>query len=197
MKVKDIETKLQKAITLGHLYFEQEYIAYEIEAIHSNIEDICLRRLHSAIFYISPHAIIEYLTQKEKGNALMYRQVEPLQRMIEKAFEYERTFELKRTKEFDKRCSVSYLNTNFGIWGIISRCNNGESKKEILHYEITMSSEFERALFEVFGKPKTNVLRDMINCKKMNYEYRNSLQRYLTNQHQTTKCEKEQRDTTK
>ena len=193
MKVKDIETKLKKAITLGHLYFEQQCIAYEIKAIHRDVEDTYLSRRYRAMFCISPHAIIEYLTQKERGNALMDRQVETLQRMIEKAFEYERTFELKRACEF-KKGFVGYSNINFFRWGKYSRCNEGDSKQEIVFYEIAVSDSFKRALFEIFGKPKTSVLRDMINCKKMSYKYRGFLFDQLKNKHL---WEKEQRDTTK
>ena len=170
MRVKDIEIKLQKAIALGHLYFEQECIAHEIEYIHGDAEDAWLSQSPAPILCISPQAIIEYLMQNEKGNTLMDGQVSLLQQTIEKAFEYEETFKVKRPDGFNKGYT-SYPHTNFVLWGTCSRCNKDESKKEILYYEIAVSSNFGRALFEVFGKPKISVLRDMANCGKNRHEF--------------------------
>lgn len=171
MRVKEIEAKLQKAVTLGHLYFKQKLVEKEIEIMRrSGNADICdelwrATKKQYKWYSCTPWAIMEYLT----GGRYQERQIEPLQRMIKEMFEYERDYKLDVHAEFS-RVSIQYNSVNLTLWGTISR--NEDGRDVILQHEFTMSPEFERALLEVFGRPKMGVLRDMAECINNSIYYR-------------------------
>jgi hypothetical protein len=171
MRVKEIETKLQKAIALGHLYFKQKLVEKEIEIMrrsdNADIHDELWRATRNQYrwYFCTPWAIMGYLT----GGRHQERQIEPLQRLIKKTFERERGYELVVHCEFSGD-SIQYSGINLVQWGAVSR--NQDGRDVILQYEFTMSPEFERALLEVFGRPKMSVLRDMVECSNNSNYYR-------------------------
>lgn len=171
MRVKEIETKLQKAIALGHLYFKQKLTEKEIEIMrrsdNADIHDELWRvtKKQYRWYFCTPWAIMEYLT----GGQYKERQIEPLQRLIEKTIEHERYYELVVHCEFSG-ASIQYSGINFVQWGAVSR--NKDDRDVILQYEFTLSPGFERALLEVFGRPKMSVLRDMVECRNNADYYR-------------------------
>ena len=171
MQVKEIETKLQKAIALGHLYFKQKLVEKEIEIMHrsdnADIHDELWRATKNQYrwYFCTPWAIMEYLT----GGQYKERQIEPLQGLIKKMLEHERDYELVVHCEFSG-ASIQYSGINLMQWGSISR--NEDGRDVILQYEFTMGPGFERALLEVFGRPKTSVLRDMVECSNNSDYYK-------------------------
>lgn len=178
MRVKEIETRLQKAITLGHLYFKQKLVKKEIEIMrrsdNAEIHDELWRATKNQYrwYFCTPWAIMEYLTdgQYKKG------QIEPLQRLIKKTFDYERDYGLDAHSEFS-RAFIQYSGINLVQWGAVSRDEDG--RDVILQYEFTMSPGFERALLEVFGRPKMSVLRDMVECSNNSDYYKRLRYKFL------------------
>ncbi len=171
MRVKEIETKLQKAVILGHLYFRQKLVKKEIEIMRrSSNAEICENLWDATTgqkrrYCCTPWAVMEYLTD----GRYQERQIEPLQRLIKKMFDHERDYKLDIHVEFSK-AFIQYSNINLFLWGAVSR--NKDGKDVVLQLEFTMSPEFERALLEVFGRPKMKVLRDMVECNNNNNYYK-------------------------